>query len=72
MKNEKREITLNEEDSLKDMLQTEKYLLENYVGSLAFVEKKQCREEILKHLAFVAEDVFLLTDILFSKNGNNG
>ena len=68
MKNEKREITLNEKDSIKDMLEMEKTLVKGYVDSLWRVEKKQFREQILKHISSTAQDVFLLGDILSGKN----
>ena len=72
MKNEKREITLNEKDSLTDMLETEKNVLNAYVDSLWQVEKKQFREQILRNLNETAQDAFLLLDILSGKNSDNG
>ncbi len=72
MKNEKREITLNEKDSLTDMLEMEKSLANAYLGGLWLVEKKQFREQILKNISYVAEDAFLLLDILSGKNFDNG
>ena len=68
MKNEKREITLNEKDSLRDMLETEKSLVNAYVGGAWLVEKKQFREQILTHVSCLCQDVFLISDILSGKN----
>ncbi len=71
MKNEKREITLNEKDSLKDMLEAEKSLVNAYTGGAWLVEKKQFREQLLKHIACIFQDAFLISDILSGKNNEN-
>lgn len=68
MKNEKREITLNEKDSLSDMLETEKSLVNAYTGGLWIAEKKQFRDELLRNISCIAQDAFLLADILSEKN----
>ena len=48
MKLEKREITLNEADSLKDIYYIEKTLLTAYVEGEAFIVRKETENEIKK------------------------
>jgi hypothetical protein len=64
MKLEKREITLNEYDSLKDAYYREKILLNEYVCGLSAMERKETREEILLLIRETAEEIFLLQDLL--------
>ena len=54
MKLEKREITLNEADSLRDMLYTEKTVLEEYVKALEQPLSKQTQNELISSLQSVA------------------
>jgi hypothetical protein len=64
MKLEKREITLNEQDSLSDVLFMEKALLFEYVEALAKVSRKETRERLLDFIKDAAECLFLVKDIL--------
>ena len=48
MKLEKREITLNEEDSLFEMLCLEKMLVESYIEALFFSERKEVKMSLIK------------------------
>ena len=64
MKLEKREITLNEQDSLRDVLFMEKGLLFEYVESLTRAGRKETRERLLALLKETAEEVFLINDLL--------
>ena len=48
MKLEKREITLNEEDSLFEMLCLEKMLVESYIEALFFAERKEVKDVLIK------------------------
>lgn len=64
MKFEKREITLNEMDSLKDAYYREKILIEEYVNALFEMDKKQSKDEILKLICETAEEIFLLKDLM--------
>ena len=64
MKLEKREITLNEHDSLLDVTFMEKALLGAYVEGLAKVRRKEARERLLGSMRCVAEDLFLVKDLL--------
>ena len=64
MKLEKREITLNEKDSLSDVLLMEKGLLLEYVESLAKADRKETRERLLGLIKETAEDLFLVKDLL--------
>ncbi|MBO5736669.1 MAG: hypothetical protein J6S04_02565 [Clostridia bacterium] len=64
MKLEKREITLNEKDSLSDMLFMEKALLLEYVESLTKADRKETRERLLVFMKDTAEDLFFVKDLL--------
>lgn len=57
MKIEKREITLNEYDSLHDIFQTEKNLLRTYIEYLDGVESKETQKAFIKAISAVAEDM---------------
>ena len=48
MKLEKREITLNEKDSLFEMLCLEKMLVESYIEALFFSERKEVKMSLTK------------------------
>ena len=48
MKLEKREITLNEKDSLIEMLCLEKMLVESYIEALFFSERKEVKMSLIK------------------------
>ena len=64
MKFEKRDITLNEADSIRDMLQTEKNTLIEYAQGLTFPLGKQTRNAWLEHLQACAKDVGELQSVL--------
>ena len=64
MKLEKREITLNECDSLKDVSFLEKSLLNGYVESLSKAARKETRNEILQLIKETGEEWFLVLDLL--------
>lgn len=64
MKIEKREITLNERDTLKDMLFFEKGLLREYVSSMEKAERKETRTLLETRMGETAEEIFLLRDLL--------
>lgn len=57
MKLEKREITLNEYDSLHDIFQTEKNLLQTYIELLEYIESKEIKQAFIKAFSLVAEDM---------------
>ena len=63
MKLEKREITLNETDSVKDVLYTQKALLAEYVDVLESAERKATREELLRLLKATGEDMCFMCDL---------
>ena len=72
MKLEKREITLNEHDSLNAAFYFEKLHLIEYVESLCRIDRKETREEVLKMMREVGEDLAFaraLTDGSAIKNG---
>ena len=64
MKLEKREITLNESDSLKDALYMQKILLNEYVFYLPKATRKETRGELLRLIKEVAEDMFFAADLV--------
>ncbi len=64
MKIEKREITLNERDTLKDMLFFERGLMKEYVSAIASAERKETRALLLDCLKETAEEIFMLRDLL--------
>ena len=64
MRLEKREITLNEQDSLKDVIFAEKALLFEYIEGLAKAKRKEIREDLLGFIKGAAEDLFLINDLL--------
>ncbi len=57
MKLEKREITLNEYDSLHDIYQTEKNLLRSYIEYLDFIESKEVQRALIKGASSIADDM---------------
>ena len=58
------EITLNEQDSLNDVLFMEKALLFEYVEALSKVSRKETRDRLLDFIKDAAEDLFLVKDLL--------
>lgn len=64
MKLEKREITLNEQDSLRDLLLLEKSLLSEYVAGVVTLRRKELRECVLDLIQETAREVFLARDLL--------
>ena len=64
MRLEKREITLNEKDNLKDLLLLEKGLLAQYTDALARVTRKDFRQQILDLIQETAEEIFWTKDLL--------
>lgn len=64
MKLEKREITLNEFDSLKDVFYLEKNLLCEYANALEKACRQETRNEILKLMNDTADDLFFAKDLM--------
>ena len=64
MKLEKREITLNETDSVKDVAYTQKNLLTQYVNALEYAERKSVREELLHLMKQTGEDLCFTRDFM--------
>lgn len=64
MKLEKREITLNEADSLSDVLVFEKSLAAAYVVRLAVTERKEVRAKFVEALEENARDICIVADLL--------
>ena len=63
MKWEKREITLNEYDSVSDMLFTAERLLDLYKEATLFAEKKEVRERLQVGMGETAEIIYRLSDV---------
>lgn len=66
MKLEKREITLNEKDSLSDACMMQKTLLLLYVAALENAKKRETRKELLRLMGQTGEDFFFVKDLLDS------
>ena len=64
MKIEKREITLNEYDSLHDIFQTEKNLLRTYIELLEYIESKEIKQAFIKAVSLVAEDMLRVISLM--------
>ncbi|MBO5412148.1 MAG: hypothetical protein J6A38_03625 [Clostridia bacterium] len=63
MKLEKREITLNEQDSLKDVFYMEKVLLGEYTIALSRSICKETRESVLRLCQGVTEDLSFVREL---------
>ena len=63
MKLEKREITLNEADSIKDMYFYEKSLQFRYAQALKFAERKETEGEISRLLRETEKDAALCEEL---------
>ncbi len=64
MKLEKREITLNEFDSLKDAFYAEKMLIVEYVHALEKAERKETQGELLRLMQEIGEDMLFVRDLM--------
>lgn len=63
MKLEKREITLNESDSLQDTLYMEKILLSGYIEQLPFIARKETAEMLVRHIKETAEEIVFISEL---------
>ena len=66
MKLEKREITLNEKDSLKDVFYLEKTLLSEYGETLLKAERTETQRVLLQLMRETAEEMLFIKDLLES------
>lgn len=64
MKFEKREITLNEYDSILDVLFTHERLAELYLEGARQADTKEVRELLKKRLSETLDEVYFLSDLL--------
>ena len=64
MRLEKREITLNEQDSIKDVYYFEKTLLREYTARLALAKCKETENELSRLLKEVCEDMERMEGLL--------
>ena len=72
MKLEKREITLNEFDSLKDAFYAEKTLMLEYVHALSKMERKETQTELLVLIKQLGEDMLFVRDLMRGSAIKNG
>ncbi len=72
MKLEKREITLNEFDSLKDVFFAERLLLSEYICALEKAERKETKNELIKLVCEVSEDMLFARDLMRGSAIENG
>lgn len=72
MKLEKREITLNEYDSLKDVFYLEKSLLREYTARLALSKCKETENELSRMLKEVSEDMSLMEKLMTESAKESG
>ena len=63
MKNAKRDITLNEKDSVEDMAQTERALFFAFARALFSAERKETRETLWRGMERAAKNAFFLAEI---------
>ena len=64
MKLEKREITLNEYDSLEETYYFQKTLLKEYAELLCHVSRKETRGAVLRLMTETGEDLSLVADLM--------
>ena len=64
MKFEKREITLNEYDSILDILLTHERLASLYFEGAKFANRKETRELLKKRLSETLDEIYFLNDLL--------
>ena len=64
MKLEKREITLNEFDSLKDAFYTEKTLMGKYIQALSKAVRKETRNQLTELICEVTQDMLFIRDLM--------
>lgn len=63
MKLEKREISLNESDSINDALNAQRILLIEYAQTLNKIGCKQTRNTVIENIREIVEDIFTLSDL---------
>lgn len=71
MKNAKRNITLNEKDSIEDMAQTERALFFAYARALFGARRKETREMLWKGMERAAKNAFFLAEIAKNTSKKN-
>ncbi len=64
MKFEKREVTLNEYDSILDVLFAHERLASLYFEGARFANRKEVRELLKKRLGEVLDEIYFLNDLL--------
>ena len=64
MQLEKQKITLNERDSLLDVLYSHERLAETYLQGAQAVDRKEVRELLKKRLCEVLDEIYFLKDLI--------
>lgn len=72
MKLEKREITLNEYDSLKDVYYLEKTLFREYTARLALAKCKETENELARLVKEVGEDMTTVEKLMEESSQTQG
>lgn len=72
MKLEKREISLNEADSLRDTCTVEKMLLYAYVDALCTATRQETKKEIIRLMQETGEDLCFVQSLLKNVLAQNG
>lgn len=72
MKLEKREITLNEYDSLRDIFYLEKFLLSSYGEALEKGVRKEVKSELLRLSQETGEELCFMLDLMSGSAISNG
>lgn len=70
MKLEKREITLNEADSIKDVFYMERALLHAYSLQMPKAERKETRSKMMKLMGEAGENVYFVADLMTNGTEN--
>ena len=71
MKLEKREITLNELDSLLDTLYIEKILLSAYIEHLSSIARKETAEMLVRHIKETSEEIVFISALQKKQSDKN-
>ena len=72
MKLEKREVTLNEYDSLRDIFYLEKLLFSMYGQALEKSARKEVKKELLRLAKETGEEICLMVELMNGSAISNG
>lgn len=72
MKLEKREIALNEKDTLQEACWLERSLLHAYIDRMSGSDSKQMRALFTENVKALTQDLYTLLDLAAEQNGKTG